>query len=167
MTATLETLGGRPITACPMSDVQASYLAGLVDGEGYVGITVARGSKSALTTIGRESHRLNVSVRMTDVAPLHRSADWTGFGSVKAKTAAAAHHRPVHEWTIWSRQAASVLLALLPWLCVKDGQARLALEFQALMRMPGSNGLTEHEWGERRRLATAIRRLNYGSENVR
>ena len=32
-----------------------AYLAGLIDGEGYIGITVARGNKSAKGCLGRES----------------------------------------------------------------------------------------------------------------
>lgn len=154
------------VVALDIPDTQAAYLAGLIDGEGYIGISIARGNKAAQGSRGGESHRLCVTVRMTDRAPLEIAASWTGLGKVNVKKQQSERHRVPYEWIVWSRQAASVLLAIRPYLIVKAPQADLGIEFQRMMRLPGRQGLTDFEWSERRRLAAAIRSHNYGKENV-
>lgn len=153
-------------TPVVLSEAQAAYLAGLIDGEGHIGISIARGNKSAKGCLGGESHRLNVSVRMTDRGPLDAAAEWTGFGRVVTKAIPQNARRVPYEWIVWSRQAAGVIVAVEPFLIVKKPQARLAIEFQTMMRMPGRNGLSDFEWAERRRIGAEIRSFNYGQENA-
>lgn len=151
----------------PLIIHHAGYIAGLLDGGGYIGITTARGSKSARANHGGESHRLCISVRMTDRRPLDLLAQWTGFGSVRTKRPGANENRQPYEWTIWSRQASAVLIAVRDHLVVKREHADIAIRFQAAMRSPGCQGLTDDELNNRRAMAASIRALNYGKDNVR
>lgn len=65
-------------------------------------------------------------------------------------------------WTVWSRQAAALLVELKRFLIVKKKHATICVEFQKAMRYPGRNGLTNAEWALRRKLFYGTKNLNYG-----
>lgn len=148
-----------------MPPERAAYLAGLIDGEGHIGISRAFSNKAAAGLNGPCSYRLNVCVSMTDFDPLNVLAEWTGVGVVSRKRTPANGTRAVRRWAAWSNQAACVLLTIQPFVLAKKPQVDLALEFQRLMRLPGREGLTEQEWSERERLAAAIASHNHTRAN--
>lgn len=128
---------------------EAAYLAGLIDGEGYVAVTAATTSKSAKRCKRGAAVRVTVAVRMTTRRPLDWAAALTGFGRVTAPRLLNPKHKQPYQWQIWSRQAVEVLVAIRPYLKVKDRQADLCTAFQARMRLPGKLGLSDEEWNFR------------------
>lgn len=137
----------------PLTVAQAAYLAGIIDGEGYIGITRSKTSVSAKGCKRGVSYRLLVCVKMVNPSALYFAQDVTGLGRVKNGTPRQnPKHRNVFTWEVWSRQAASMLKQLKPYLLVKAEQADCAIRFQSIMRMGGF--LSEGEWDARERMWT-------------
>lgn len=145
-----------------------AYLAGLIDGEGHIGISRVRTSKSAKGCKRGMAYRLTLSIRMTDKRGPAFALESTGKGSLlllKPSTA-RPNRRPVWNWAAWSREAASVLREVLPFLRVKSEVVQVALEFQEAMRWVGRAGLSDAEWALREALYTRVKELNYGSSSL-
>lgn len=147
-----------------LSETTKAYLAGLIDGEGFVGVTRARTSKSAKSCKRGTSYRLVVGVTMTDRRPLDFAMSSTGLGKVAQKTIPNGGRRIPFVWNVWSREAYHLLEVLLPHLLVKREVAGVCLEFQSLMRFPGKFGLSDEEWNRREQLWAACKELNYGNQ---
>lgn len=145
-----------------MSVAEKAYLAGLIDGEGYVGITRATASVPAKACKRGIAYRLLLSVRMTDRSPLDFAARCTGLGGVRKQAVPKGGFRVPWVWQLWSRQAAALLEAIRPYLLVKASQADVCIEFQRAMRMPGRNGLSDVEWALRESCWARTKELNYG-----
>lgn len=145
-----------------MSQPEKAYLAGLIDGEGYVGVTRALTSKSAKGCKRGAAYRTMLAVRMTDRGPLDFAARVTGLGKVISARIPKGGKRTPWTWVLWSKQAASVLSAIRPYLLVKGPGADVALEFQAAMRMPGGFGLKDDEWAAREAAWMLSRSLTHG-----
>lgn len=143
-----------------MTNEEMAYLAGLIDGEGYLGIARSRTSAAAKGCKRGISYRLMLSVKMTDIRPLEFAHRTTGVGTVRVERRVEGQ-RLVYGWDVWSRQAAELIRQIRPWLLVKGEVADLCLEFQAAMRSPGRNGLSDEEWELRERLSSQVRELNY------
>jgi hypothetical protein len=139
-----------------------AYIAGLIDGEGYVGITRAKTSKSAKGCKRGISYRLLVSVTMTDIRPLKFALRHIGLGRIITRKIPKNGFRVPWTWSIWSKQASTVLNLLLPWLIVKKEQAKLCIKFQSIMRSPGNLGLHDSEWKARETLFAKVKGMNYG-----
>jgi hypothetical protein len=138
-----------------------AYLAGLIDGEGHIGINRVRTSKSAKGCKRGIAYRLTLSVRMTDRRPLDFALQATGRGSI-VSIRREARYRLTWGWSAWSREAAWVLEQIRPFLIVKAESADVALEFQAAMRWVGRRGLSDAEWDLREVLCKRIKEFNYG-----
>lgn len=149
-----------------LTEAQAAYLAGLIDGEGYVGVTRAETSRSARTSRRGVSYRAMVSVAMTDRRPLDYGHQATGVGTIRARKMGPRDRRQAYNWNIWSQQATDLLAQLRPHLIVKAELADIVAEFQALMRFPGPAGLTDEEWDKREQLWLATKQFTYGKEMV-
>lgn len=133
--------------------VEAAYLAGLMDGEAYVGITRSTTSQSAKGCRRGVAYRVMVSISMTDKRPLLYAQRVAGVGQVRArKKSPDPAHRPAWVWNVWSKEAATLLSRVAPHMRVKREAAMACIEFQSLMRLPGRNGLTDAEWVTRERL---------------
>ena len=134
-----------------MSSTERAYLAGLMDGEAYVGITRSKTSKSAKGCKRGISYRVMVSVAMTTSKPLRFAWTVSGLGSVRRRKVASGC-KPAWVWNVWSQEAAQLLSSVVSLMHVKDKAARVCIEFQSLMRSPGKNGLTDKEWSRRETL---------------
>jgi hypothetical protein len=129
-------------------DTELAYLAGLFDGEGYIGIH-------------RSGPRFTLRVSVTQLDPrplilfqrrfgggLHRAPDKRGF-------------RALIVWTITSGRAMWLLREMRPFLMVKDAQADVAIEFQERVFAPSADRL--EEIAERERLYQLCRDLKQRS----
>ena len=102
-----------------LSIVQRSYIAGIIDGEGSITLTVKQK--------GGTRH-LAVSISSTDWALLQYVKQVIGAGKIIAKRTYKPHHKPAYTYTIFNRQALSVLRQVVPHLrTYKLGRARIAL----------------------------------------
>jgi len=121
-----------------MNATDLAWAAGFFDGEGN--ITIARNFGPGK---GR-GRRLKISLAQVDPEPLRF---WqTLFGGIVRVSDARrenGNHRVLHEWTVGSRDALTVLLLLEPYLRHKQGQAQLAIDFQRGKVLPGQK---VNEW---------------------
>lgn len=105
-----------------------AYLAGIVDGEGYIGIKRSR----AYGCQGRRtpSFQERIQVRMVDEQAIKTLAETLGGWYYKEKSH-AAKGRPLYCYQASDLAACVVLRKLLPFLSVKARQAQAVLAFRA------------------------------------
>jgi hypothetical protein len=109
-----------------MGDVDAAYLAGIIDGEGYIGLN----RKSA------GAYSLRIAVKSTCHALPARIRAITGTGTIreiidKRKLKGPGFRQIVHEWRAFDSSAGEVLAQIVRHLIVKVEQARLGIEYQS------------------------------------
>lgn len=100
-----------------------SYAAGLIDGEGYIGIQEAGGSFQVRLKIG-----------MTDkgLPALRRMVKHYG-GKINLDRHVGEKTRETHVWRLTGQSASNLIRALIPMLAVKQEPAQIALRFQAMV----------------------------------
>jgi hypothetical protein len=137
-------------------DLDLAYAAGIVDGEGTIGITEigARPKK------GRKNpqHRIYVAVAMTDAAIPLLMSEMFG-GSVNTYHYHPERNRPQTRWSLSGKRAVLCLEALLPYLRLKNAQAELAINFQEKYLKRKRNSVLD-ELEERRRSVQEMQQLN-------
>lgn len=134
-----------------------SYAAGLIDGEGYIGIVEAGGSM-----------QVRLKVAMTDKGlPALRDLEATFGGKLGPDKKATLTRRETHVWRLNGKKAAELLDRLTPMLLVKSEAARIALAFQWMVdsaeRLP--NGRSR--WTEEMRTKSKIFREQIQEANRR
>jgi len=90
-----------------LNDVDAAYIAGLIDGEGTV--TLTRKHRN-------ENRQLAVTVSNTDSDLLEYLLDTVGAGKITGKRTARTHHTPSFTYALYNRQALSLLQQVTPFL---------------------------------------------------
>jgi hypothetical protein len=90
-----------------LSEVDAAYIAGLIDGEGTV--TLSRKHRG-------ENRQLNVSISSTERNILESVLQRVGAGKITRKRTAKLHHSPSFAYAIWNRQALDLLEQIAPHL---------------------------------------------------
>lgn len=102
-----------------LTDAEAAYLAGLIDGEGTV----------TLSRIHRNQMRyLVLSVCNNELGIIDWVHSVTGIGKITRKRRASAHHGLNLTWRVSSRRALSVLETVSPYMhSYKRKRAELAL----------------------------------------
>jgi len=114
-----------------MNEVDLSYTAGIIDGEGSIQIQKHRRSDYSQGY----HYAMSVSVQMVDPeVPLWLKQTFKGSLGIHP---AKGNRRAVYTWTITTNRAATFLGAILPYLKIKRGQAEIALEFQQLKQKVG------------------------------
>ncbi len=110
---------GDSVAVLKMTQVELSYLAGIIDGEGCIYIEPNRTGKA---------FRLRLVIVSTDKVLI----DWivlkTGLGTVQEKPE-KLNRRKVFQFRISSVQAASVLVLVKPFLVIKQIQSEIAIAF--------------------------------------
>lgn len=102
-----------------------AYTAGLLDGEGSIGIICMKPGKN--NNYKLPYHQLHVGIVNTHKGVL----DWLKikFGGSISRHDKNAKSKTWH-WTINTRKAAAFLKIIYPYLIIKQGQAKLAIEFR-------------------------------------
>ncbi len=112
-----------------------AYLAGIVDGEGYIGISIRRptfANKMTATT-----YKARLSIQMADLEALELFCQTYGSVSPRYGGAPIKHnHRQIYVVDLVGHSIAPILHHLLPYLRVKRPQALLVLDFLALQSNP-------------------------------
>ena len=90
-----------------LSDVDAAYIAGLIDGEGT--ITLTRKHRN-------ENRQLAISISNTDKGLLEFVLLTIGAGKITAKRTTRPHHTPSYTYAIYNRQALRLLEQVHPHL---------------------------------------------------
>ena len=102
----------------------ATYAAGLIDGEGYIGVSVAKPGGPRITP----SYRIRVKIAMCERGAIDYMMEQFGGTHIYNQRRSNPKHRPLLEWTVTGGRAALLLASVEPHLKVKRKQAQLALE---------------------------------------
>lgn len=124
-----------------LSATDAAYLAGILDGEGYIGIHDRRSTRprssrpSICVDVGNTSREL--------IDWLHRV---TGTGTITGdRLHPDPKNKPMWYWRVGSLSALSVLQQALPYMLIKQGQALAAIVSQSgADRSPSSPKPLDH-----------------------
>lgn len=120
-------MGARPTPriVIPTDERTLAYVAGIVDGEGHIGASVA---------LSRGSISPSINMRVVIVNTDRRLVDWLcetlACGSVAAigKDERNSRWKIRYRWQIYGKNAREFLCAIKPWLVIKREQAELAIE---------------------------------------
>jgi len=108
-----------------MTKVELAYMAGIMDGEGSIGINKIKNYNGTNTTY----YRLLVQVGMVEGCIPQWLCD--SFGGSIAVRPKIKPRRAVTNWQIANKQAVIFLQAILPYLKIKKQQAEIAIDFQS------------------------------------
>ena len=141
-----------------LSDREAGYIAGIVDGEGTITLT---------RTHRGENRRPVVSVSSTEEPLLSYVRRVIGAGRITRKKRERDHHSPSFAYTIYSRQALALLEQIAALLrTYKAARARLLLdEYLSVTPRHGrydTNRRATKEAFERRFFALSVRQAGIG-----
>lgn len=116
-----------------MRKVDIAYIAGLVDGEGYIGIKKAKAYKCQ----GRKTngYHARIQIRMVDESAIKFIAENLGGWYYKEKPS-CNNGKPLFCYQSSDKSAEGILKILLPYLKVKKDSAKTVIEFRKLQ----SNG---------------------------
>lgn len=122
-----------------MSETLKAYVAGLLDGEAYIG-AIRRAPERSHGVSPRYSIR--VAVMMADEAPIRVIAGLAGAeASVYLRDRKQKqHHSPMWVIDLEADRAYALLRAVLPFLICKRAQAEFACELFELKRARARNG---------------------------
>ena len=119
-----------------LKETDLAYIAGLLDGEGYIGI-VGRGEK-------QKGYRATVTISSTNseiILWLKSVLD----GSVYQSTHRNKRWKDSWEWKLSTRNVIPLLTSLIPYLKIKKTQASLVCEFQGNVRLGGYKSKMERD----------------------
>lgn len=113
-----------------------AWCAGIVEGEGYIGVR-RTGTKGSLSLV--------VSIEMSDQDVILRFAKYIGMGTVAGpfRRNSPAHHKPTWTYGVYGYQAYGLLIAILPWLCQRR-QAKALSGIKEWLERPG-RGVTSRK----------------------
>lgn len=106
--------------------VKIEYIAGLVDGEGYIRIAK---NKYRLSGKRNPTYQLYVGINMTDPRPIKSIQEIFG-GKIYVTRIKTSKHRTLFGWIVTSRKAIEFITAVRPHLLVKGEEADVAITFQ-------------------------------------
>lgn len=140
-----------------------AYLAGIVDGEGYIGIKRQR-RKGCTNAMFHE----RIQVRMTNAAAIRLLTATLGGWYYRERKPQVDGRKRLYLWSASDRMARSILQTLLPYLRIKKRNALVVLKLRktkicsdALRRgSPTRRTIPRHVIARRERLYFECKRLN-------
>lgn len=101
------------------------YLAGIIDGEGYIGI-----SRDNRRYTHRRRYVTRLTISNTNLALLEAIRAFVGGGHIYPMKQQQSHHTPAWQYVIQDRATLKrVLLAVHPHLIIKKAQAAALIQF--------------------------------------
>lgn len=104
-----------------LSDSEAAYIAGFIDGEGTINVLNTR-----LKRTKRGQFTVHITIDQVDPRPMIWMHSKVG-GSLFAKTDKRPNHRPMTRWVIGGAACEDLLRRVLPYLINKHDKANIAL----------------------------------------
>lgn len=117
-----------------------AYLAGFIDADGSITIVKTRCNYKTKTGIKKSTaqYRVKLSAHNCKIEPIQLLQKEFGGGKLRhkktGKTKLHDNWRPCYEWIITNIQAATAIKVLLPYLLIKDEQARICIELNDFKR---------------------------------
>jgi hypothetical protein len=136
-----------------------SYLAGMVDGEGCIGMWRTKARAHDFATSGKTYGSFNLRIQIYNTSEELMKWLVANFGGVyHSRVLASVKHKNSYNWRPKGEaNTKKMLLGMLPYLVIKREQAKLALEYIALPRNSPK---------EREPLYQRIRQLNQKGKSV-
>jgi hypothetical protein len=129
--------------------VDDAYAAGLVDGEGTIGVMNVRAA---------DTFAIRVAVAMADkAAPIMTALIETYGGRLNPMKAPGPRSRPQERWTVEGAEAAEVLRRIRPFLILKTEQADICLRLQDLINTGRTQRGRKHWTEATRSLARSMK----------
>jgi hypothetical protein len=131
-----------------LSEVELSYLAGIVDGEGCISLHGRRDTSKGYCTPA-------LQITNSD----RRLIDWLQdrLGGRVYQEPERENRKPIWRWCVFGAQARTIILRVEQWLIVKGEQARLVI---SLGDGGHRNCMSDEERGRRIAAIAQMRELN-------
>lgn len=139
----------------PDDPAAIAYAAGLLDGEGYVGINTAFDRKASKTL----SYGVRVQITNTNAALMTWLLDHFG-GHVAQDKNRRAGWKDAYRWTVNGRNAGQLLSALLPYLVIKREQANVGISLCDLQVRLGRRQPSPEDLAKKEEMKSKIHVLN-------
>ncbi len=110
-----------------MRKTDLAWAAGIVDGEGYIGMAKNNPGTNRRKTL---SFQVRISVRMTHKPTIEKLHNLFGGTFKSTSNTNPTKHKPTYEWYVGDVKTVEVLSYLLPYLVTKQEQAKLILDFR-------------------------------------
>ena len=122
--------------------ISNQYLAGFLDGEGYIGI-----NRHAKIKDKYQQFDLRVEIVNCDQVVIQRIAKKLGLEIIRREWR-KVNWKPSYRASIGGNRAARLLRRLLPYLIVKKKQAKLAIEFQQMKNQKNWKKMNPDEYND-------------------
>jgi|SRR5579871_467146 hypothetical protein len=129
-----------------LNPVDLAYLAGIVDGEGCISINRQKQKDYKKHPY---AYRGTINVHMTSESTIRWIHKTVKLGSVCFKPVHKKNHKNAWTWAVWSKQAALLIVQLLPYLKLKKKQGKLLLKFQNAMNKHSTKPSLKHMYSQR------------------
>ena len=147
------------VCATNINPLELAWAAGLIDGEGWIGILRFKRMRSGYGYSGI------ISVGMTNVAPIHRLYEIFRCGTITTERQHKPHHKPKFNWDCRTNEVAAVLKQIYPYLCVKKEQAKYVMEFIGRKTRCSNQGIPKIELTQREFFYNLLRGTNRKGNN--
>ena len=139
-----------------MSAVEAAYLAGLIDGEGSIGLHAYRQHGE------RRSHGFKpvLAISNTDMRIINCALKFTGTGYVTESRKDDGIHKPCYRWHVSPLNIGGIVRAVQPYLVSKRPQSVLLLEYLGFLEMGASRRVTDADFVRAIEIHREMRILN-------
>lgn len=148
-----------------MEESRIAYTAGIIDGEGTIGILERK--PSAFNNLKSPSVQPYLTVMMSDPTIPHLLQDWWGGSFGGPYKNSGINSKPLFKWSVTSRMALDVCETIFPYLQLKTSQAQLVIDFYHDTRLSftwsggkGGPSIPLLEQEIRNEYATKIKTLN-------
>lgn len=140
----------------PEEKLRWAWLAGIIDGEGYIGLSLASRRD------GYYHSALVLRISMTHRETLLEIQRITNLGSVFEARPATRNWKTAFEWRVYNKEAAAVLRTCISMLVTKRDQAAIAIKFQEFVGLTQHGGvpLSPGQLSQRQALVEAMHLLN-------
>lgn len=142
----------------PEEKAKWAYVAGLIDGEGYISLRERKDKKDTYTEL---------MLRVTSVhkPTLDKMREVTKVGTVHLIRPPQPPRRALYRWHCGGKEAAAVLRSCQEWLVTKAERAKIAMEFYQLQELgQGTCPIPAGLKARREELTRKCRELNQRGE---
>lgn len=108
---------------------ELAWAAGLIDGEGCIGIDYKRRPSDSR----HPSYRLRLRLNMTHKSTVIRLKRILRAGKVRFRKAGKSRWKDQYVWSVSGKIARRILIQLLPYLCTKLRDAKIGIKFRNFM----------------------------------
>jgi hypothetical protein len=144
-----------------LSETQLAYLAGIIDGEGTIGIVrftskqkLASGEVKSYTRTEARLTIYNCNVAMMDWLERHLG------GKRRLVPRSKENWKPNYSWETHSVKASRLLKAVYPYLVAKAEQADLVMRYQSTKKRVGRKGTPQETISGREEMISRLHVLN-------